>query len=99
MRVSDIGGELHKCALAQTFGSLHAGEVNDQSTLRAIGDNLRAERARRNLTQEQLAYRADMAVTQLARMERGEVDAGVSKFVRVAAALGAPVADLFVGVA
>lgn len=56
--------------------------------LREIGCNLRAERARRGLTQEGLARLAGLGVAQVARMERGEVDAGVGKWVRVAAVLG-----------
>lgn len=60
-----------------------------------IGANIRAERVRRNLTQEALAGRTGLAVTQLARMERGETDSGITKYVRVAEAIGVPIADLF----
>ncbi|BBH16822.1 hypothetical protein Back2_11090 [Nocardioides baekrokdamisoli] len=63
--------------------------------LAALGANLRAERVRRNLTQEAVAGRSGLAVTQLARMERGETDSGISKYVRVAAAIGISPVDLF----
>lgn len=63
-----------------------------------IGRNIRAERARRDLTQEGLARRAGLAPTQVARMERGETDSGVSKYLRLAAAIGMTPADLFYGV-
>lgn len=72
--------------------------MSSRELLQRIGDNLRAERARRNLSQEDLAHLAGMGPTQVARMERGEVDSGVSKFVRLAIAMNAKPADLFVGV-
>lgn len=65
------------------------------AVLAAIGANIRAERVRRNLTQEALASRTGIAVTQLARMERGETDSGITKYLRVAAAIGIGPADLF----
>ena len=55
--------------------------------LKQIGRNIRAERARRELTQEALAHESGVAVAQVARMERGESDAGISKYVLVARAL------------
>lgn len=60
-----------------------------------IGANIRAERVRRNLTQEALAIKTGLAVTQLARMERGETDSGITKYLRVAEAIGIGPADLF----
>jgi transcriptional regulator with XRE-family HTH domain len=66
--------------------------------LELIGSNLRAERVRRHLTQEAVARRSGLGVTQLARMERGETDSGISKYLRVAAAIGIEPPDLFHGV-
>ena len=63
-----------------------------------IGRNIRAERARAGLLQEEVAHLAQMGTAQLARMERGEVDSGITKYVRVARALGVPVTVLFQGV-
>lgn len=70
----------------------------NQDLLAVIGANLRAERARRNFSQEDLAHAAGMAVTQVARMERGEVDSGITKYVRIAQALGVEVATLLEGI-
>lgn len=72
-------------------------EPTDAVTLRMIGRNIRAERTRRDLTQEALAVRAGLATTQVARMERGETDSGISKYLRLAAAIGMRPADLFFG--
>lgn len=55
--------------------------------LRRIGRNIRAERARRDLTQEDLAHQSGVAVAQVARMERGESDTGISKYVMLARAM------------
>jgi transcriptional regulator with XRE-family HTH domain len=66
--------------------------------LERIGSNLRAERVRRHMTQEAVARRSGLGVTQLARMERGETDSGISKYLRVAAAIGIDPPELFHGV-
>lgn len=66
--------------------------------LRQVGRNIRAERARRDLTQESLAHAAGIGVAQLARMERGETDSGLSKYVLVARALSVDLALLVEGV-
>lgn len=55
--------------------------------LKRIGRNIRAERARREMTQEALAHASGVAVAQVARMERGESDTGISKYVLVARAM------------
>ena len=62
----------------------------DRETSRILviaGDNLRAERSRRGLSQEELAHRTGLGTTQIARMERGESDTGLSRYVRAAWAL------------
>jgi transcriptional regulator with XRE-family HTH domain len=66
--------------------------------LELIGSNLRAERVRRHLTQEAVARRSGMGVTQVARMERGETDSGISKYLRVAAAIGIEPTELLHGI-
>jgi transcriptional regulator with XRE-family HTH domain len=66
--------------------------------LERIGSNLRAERVRRHLTQEAVARRSGMGVTQVARMERGETDSGISKYLRVAAAIGIEPTELLHGI-
>ena len=50
------------------------------------------------MTQEALARKSGLAPTQVARMERGETDSGISKYLRLAAAIGMEPADLFYGV-
>lgn len=69
----------------------------EQRIVKAVGGNLRAERSRVGLTQEEVAQRAGMHTTQVARMERGETDSGVSKFVQLAWAIEVPPTALFHG--
>lgn len=63
------------------------GTNDGHDVLRRVGRNIKAERARRELTQEGLAHLAGIGVAQLARMERGETDSGLTKYVSVARAL------------
>lgn len=74
------------------------GSNDTREVLRLIGRNIKAERARRDLTQEALAHRAGVGVAQVARMERGESDTGISKYVLVARALTISPALLLQGV-
>lgn len=70
----------------------------DRETARIIqlvGANLRAERTRRGMTQEQLARETGYGTTQIARMERGEADTGIAKYVHVAWRLGVSPRVLF----
>lgn len=70
-------------------------DARDSQLLEKVGSNLKAERARRDLTQEAVARLSGLSPTQIARMERGENDSGISKYVRVAVAIGITPADLF----
>lgn len=74
-------------------------DSTDMRVLQQVGLNLRAERARRNLTQETVARLSGLGPTQVARMERGETDSGISKYLRVARAIGIEPAELFVNFA
>lgn len=72
-------------------------DTTDAKILQQVGLNLKAERSRRDLTQEAVARLSGLGPTQIARMERGETDTGISKYLRVARAIGMNPADLFFG--
>ncbi|MCB0879940.1 MAG: helix-turn-helix transcriptional regulator [Thermoleophilia bacterium] len=72
-------------------------DARDRKVVRAIGRNLAAERSRSGLTQEQVADRMGVQVTQYARLEQGDTDSGISKYVRAAQAIGAPYTAMFHG--
>ena len=62
--------------------------MNDKDpVLVQIGLNMKAERARRNLSQEGLASLTGLGSALIARMERGEMDTGITKYLRVSKAL------------
>jgi transcriptional regulator with XRE-family HTH domain len=69
----------------------------DQDILVRLGRNLAAERARRDLTQDDVATRIGMQMQQYSRMERGQHDTGITKYVRAARAIGMPLTSLFDG--
>ena len=61
---------------------------------RIVGDNVRRLRGERKLTQEQLAYDAEIDLTYLGGIERGRRNPSVDVIVRIANALKCQPADL-----
>lgn len=61
---------------------------------RVIGNRVRACREDANLTQESLSYQAGIPRLTVQRIESGATDARVGWLLRIARALGAPLADL-----
>lgn len=53
-----------------------------------IAERIRIERARRQLTQEELAHRAAISRVHLGAIERGEVSCSVTVLAQIAMALG-----------
>ncbi len=62
--------------------------------LRTVGDNIRAERARANLKQIEVAERAGMALAQYARLERGQTNSALTLYAQIAQALEVPLSVL-----
>ncbi len=54
---------------------------------KSLGDKLRSARKKANLTQEQVADRADMHVNYYARIERGEINTSYEKLHKIAEVL------------
>lgn len=63
--------------------------------LKAFGKRLRALRKAKKLSQEALAWKADSDLSQISRMERGIVNAGLSQIFKIAEALEVPAKELF----
>jgi transcriptional regulator with XRE-family HTH domain len=63
--------------------------------LKAFGKRVRELREARNLSQEALAWRADSELSQISRMERGIVNAGLSQIFKIAKALEVHPKELF----
>lgn len=60
----------------------------------ALASNLRAERARLDISQEELAARSGVSAASLVKYESGEMTPGIDKIVSMAAALGCTPNDL-----
>ncbi len=63
--------------------------------LKAFGKRMRELRIARNLSQEALAWKADSELSQISRMERGIINAGLSQIFKIAAALEVHPKELF----
>jgi XRE family transcriptional regulator, regulator of sulfur utilization len=61
----------------------------------AVGRNIKAQRKRRDLTQEELAHLAGMHPVEVGRAERGVRDLRVSSVVKLARGLDVPPMELF----
>lgn len=60
-----------------------------------FGNNLRRLRKESCLSQEDLAFDADIPLSQIGRIERGDINTTISTFKALSKALKVPVADLF----
>jgi transcriptional regulator with XRE-family HTH domain len=67
-------------------------------TLDAFSANIRRLRKAQGLTQERLAERADLHLTDIARIETGKRDPGVKIIAKIAHGLSVPTSELLVGV-
>lgn len=67
-------------------------------TLKRFGDNVRARREALNLSQEQLAERADLDRTYVSGVERGVRNLSLNSVVRIAKALKTSASGLCEGV-
>lgn len=65
-------------------------EINIQ-----IGNNLRAERNRRNLSQEELAEMSDLQRQHISKIENGQIDVRVSTLIPILKALNIKFEQLF----
>jgi transcriptional regulator with XRE-family HTH domain len=60
----------------------------------AVGRNIRAQRQRRELTQEELGHRAGLHSVEVGRAERGVRDLRLSSIVKLARGLDVPPMEL-----
>lgn len=63
-----------------------------------VGDNIREQRAKLKISQEELASRAGVHRTYIGGVERGERNVSLINIVAIARALGVPPADLLSGI-
>jgi transcriptional regulator with XRE-family HTH domain len=61
--------------------------IRDKKFIKLFGQNLRKLRSVKSLTQEDLAYSADIPISQIGRIERGEINTTISTINALANAL------------
>jgi transcriptional regulator with XRE-family HTH domain len=69
--------------------------ARDNMRLKEFGENLRRIRRSRNLTQKELAFGADVEVSQISRIENGIINTTVTTILQLAEAMDVPPARLF----
>ena len=63
--------------------------------IQGFGNRLREVRKEKGFTQEELAYRADVELSQISRIERGIINTSISQIFQIAEALEVPPKVLF----
>jgi transcriptional regulator with XRE-family HTH domain len=69
-------------------------KVRNEHIIKAVGENIRQLRISMGLSQEEIAYSADIPVNQIGRIERGEINATISTLFVIAKALNTPLTSL-----
>lgn len=67
----------------------------DEATIKRLGANIKKIRTKNLLSQEELSYKADLDISQIGRIERGQVNTSVSVLQKIASALGVELKELF----
>ena len=68
--------------------------IKNQKVIKAFGNRVRVLRLIENWSQEQLANNADIPISQIGRIERGEINTTISTIFALAKALNVPVEDM-----
>ena len=66
----------------------------ERQRIKAFGANVRRERARKGLTQEALAEKAEIAPRNLQKVEAGEINLRLTTIIRIQLALRCPLKRL-----
>lgn len=69
--------------------------IFDEEGLRLLAKQLKKVRTEKGFTQEELAYEADITLSQIARIETVQINPTVSTIFKLARTLEVPVSDLF----
>lgn len=69
--------------------------VKNKQLIDSFGEQLRKVRKEKGLSQRDLAYAADVSISQISRIERGEVNVTISSAYAIAIAMDITLAELF----
>jgi transcriptional regulator with XRE-family HTH domain len=68
--------------------------LRNQETLTKFGDRLKTLRTKKGFTLEQLAFEADIELSQVHRVEKGKINPTLTTLIALAKGLGVSLADL-----
>lgn len=69
--------------------------IRDEKAIKAFGERVKSLRKKLKISQDTLAFSANIPRMQVSRIERGEFDVGLSTIVALAEALDVRTKDLF----
>jgi len=67
---------------------------NEKLFIKSVGEKLRAKRLSNNISQVMLSYDANVPVSQIGRIERGEINTTIGTLYKICTALGIDFKDL-----
>lgn len=70
-------------------------KYRDEKGLKSFGDRLREIRKEKGVSQEELAYKTELHLSQIGRIERGEIGCSISFVFLFAETLGVEPVDFF----
>lgn len=70
-------------------------KIKDKEYIKRFGINLREIRMSKKISQEVLAYSSDIPISQVGRIERGEINTTISTVKAISQALEIDIKDLF----
>jgi len=74
-------------------------KTQDEAVVRAVAAEIKARRTQLNISQEELAHRADVHRSFVARLELGQTQPSIAVLFRLADALSADIADITASIA
>ena len=73
----------------------NVNNVKDIAYIKAFGQNLKQVRLNKKMSQEILAYSSDVPISQVGRIERGEINTTISTVKVLSQALNVSVKEMF----
>lgn len=67
----------------------------DSQKLLAIGKKIRELRVQKNLTQKDIAFKLDVEISQITRIERGVINTSILNIIKIAEALEMSLSEFF----
>lgn len=79
----------------QKFTSLYVKQTENERFLKSFGKHLSEMRRKKNISQEQLSFDADISLSSISKIERGILNISISNAYKIAKALNIHSSDLF----